>query len=157
MFRMKTFSRLGCLSHTLLVANSPLTHDTSCMMFTRKSVSSWDALGWGRNTSACVGVNRDRLLAVVSGDVTQVREPWLLGLLIFQMLLSHPEIALTESIKRPSGDARPSEEGNPQEDTARQGEHAPALPLIEKTFKFFKKTLQHKSEWSTTSALSLRQ
>lgn len=56
--------------------------------------------GGGWCTCACVGVSRDkRLLAVMSGDVRQVRGVWQAGrdvtgrVLIFQMLLSHPKIA----------------------------------------------------------------
>lgn len=180
MFHMMTVSLRDRLSHALLVVNSPRTLDTSCMVFTRKPIPSYGmgCVGWGgggrTDTCACVGVNRDRLLAVMSGDVTQVRGPWLEGLLIFQTLLSRPKIAPSESIKRPSGDVRPSEETNPLEETRHPGEPTerhcisgenPALIFNKSSLQpsfFFNSPrtpgkIQQGSEWSTISAPSLRQ
>lgn len=75
---MKEASPLNCLSHALFAVNRPrMAHPAWCLLEDLPLSQSQETTifkGGGGCTCACVGVNRDkRLLAVMSGDVRQVR------------------------------------------------------------------------------------
>lgn len=124
MFQMKTFSLLGCLSHSLLVVNSPshLTRPAWCLLENPSPLFSW---GWGQGTPVPVWGCRQR--QVIGCHVWRCDT----GQRTMTGGATHlPNIAVTSwnspdrKYKENRWDVRSSEESNPQEDTARQGEPA---------------------------------